>query len=117
MRAFLSVEPAGTIASFEQVGIPMATELVGGIVFYPPPQKKTQTCKPSNTRAATPPLREEPPPIYTAHLRVSMQCPHWDSNPEHKDFKSSVSANWTMRAYPEQSGTQIFIIPRKRTRI
>ena len=36
MRAFLSVEPAGTIASFEQVGIPMATELVGGIVFYPP---------------------------------------------------------------------------------
>ena len=116
MRAFLRVEPTGTIASFEQVGIPMATELVGGIVFYPPPQKKTQTCKPSNTRAATPPLREEPPPIYTAHLRVSMQCPHWDSNPEHKDFKSSVSANWTMRAYPEQSGTQIFIIPRKRTR-
>lgn len=40
MRAFLSVEPAGTIASFEQVGIPMATELVGGIVFYPPPPKK-----------------------------------------------------------------------------
>ena len=38
MRAFLSVEPAGTIASFEQVGIPMATEPVGGIVFYPPPQ-------------------------------------------------------------------------------
>ncbi len=101
MRAFLRVEPTGTIASFEQVGIPM----------------ETQTCKPSNTRAATPPLREEPPPIYTAHLRVSMQCPHWDSNPEHKDFKSSVSANWTMRAYPEQSGTQIFIIPRKRTRI
>lgn len=95
---FLSMEPAGTIASFEQVGIPMATELVGGIVFYPPP--KTQTCKPSNTRAATPPLREEPPPIYTAHLRVSMQCPHWDSNPEHKDFKSSVSANWTMGAHP-----------------
>lgn len=115
MRAFLSVEPAGTIASFEQVGIPMATELVGGIVFYPPP-KKTQTCKPSNTRAATPPLREEPPPIYTAHLRVSMQCPHWDSNPEHKDFKSSVSANWTMRAYPEQFGAQTPIIPRKRTR-
>lgn len=40
MRAFLSVEPAGTIASFEQVGIPMATELVGGIVFYPPPPPK-----------------------------------------------------------------------------
>ena len=39
MRAFLSVEPAGTIASFAQVGIPMATELVGGIVFYPPPKK------------------------------------------------------------------------------
>ncbi len=115
MRAFLRVEPTGTIASFEQVGIPMATELVGGIVFYPPP-KKTQTCKPSNTRAATPPPREEPPPIYTARLRMSIPCPHWDSNPEHKDFKSSVSANWTMRAYPEQSGTQIFIIPRKRTR-
>ena len=115
MRAFLSVEPAGTIASFEQVGIPMATELVGGIVFYPPPQK-TQTCKPSNTRAATPPLREEPPPIYTAHLRVSMQCPHWDSNPEHKDFKSSVSANWTMRAHPAYVGAQTPIIPRKGTR-
>ena len=39
MRAFLSGEPAGTIASFEQVGIPLATERVGGIVFYPPPQK------------------------------------------------------------------------------
>lgn len=65
MRAFLSVEPAGTIASFEQVGIPMATELVGGIVFYPP--QKTQTCKPSNTRAATPPLREEPPLIVIAY--------------------------------------------------
>ena len=36
MRAFLRVEPTGTIASFEQVGIPMATELVRGIVFYPP---------------------------------------------------------------------------------
>ena len=41
---------------------------------------------------------------------------HWDSNPEHKDFKSSVSANWTMRAYPEQFGAQTPIIPRKRTR-
>ena len=79
--------------------------------MYPPP-----TCKPSDTQAATPPPREEPPLIYTARLCVSMLCPHWDSNPEHKDFKSSVSANWTMRAYPEQSGTQIFIIPRKRTR-
>ena len=78
---------------------------------------KPQTCKLSDTQAAAPPPREEPPPIYTAHLGASMLCPHWDSNPEHKDFKSSVSANWTMRAHPEQSGTQIFIIPRKRTRI
>ena len=114
MRAFLSVEPAGTIASFEQVGIPMATELVGGIVFYPPQKPRHVNLQTRERRLL--PLREEPPPIYTAHLRVSMQCPHWDSNPEHKDFKSSVSANWTMRAYPEQSGTQIFIIPRKRTR-
>lgn len=101
MRAFLSVEPAGTIASFEQVGIPMATELVGGIVFYPP--QKTQTCKPSDTQAAAPPPREEPPLTYiclSALYCLSTQCPHWDSNPEHKDFKSSVSANWTMGAHP-----------------
>lgn len=35
MRAFLSVEPAGTIASFEQMGILMATELVGASPFNP----------------------------------------------------------------------------------
>ena len=66
MRAFLRVEPTGTIASFEQVGIPMATELVGGIVFYPPP-KKPRHVNPSNTRAAAPPLREEPPLIVIAY--------------------------------------------------
>ena len=49
MRAFLRVEPTGTIASFEQVGIPMATELVGGIVFYPPPQKKFFLIPPPTT--------------------------------------------------------------------
>lgn len=67
MRAFLRVEPTGTIASFEQVGIPMATELVGGIVFYPPPPKKPRHVNPSNTRAAAPPLREEPPLIVIAY--------------------------------------------------
>ena len=114
MRAFLRVEPTGTIASFEQMGLLMATELVEGIAFSPPQNPRYVNLQIRKRRPLPP--REEPPPIYTAHLHASMQCPHWDSNPEHKDFKSSVSANWTMRAYPEQSGTQIFIIPRKRTR-
>ena len=25
-------------------------------------------------------------------------CLHWDSNPEHRDFKSPASANWAMEA-------------------
>ena len=78
----------------------------GASSFTPP--KKTQTCKPSDTQAAAPPPREEPPLTYiclSALYCLSTQCPHWDSNPEHKDFKSSVSANWTMGARtPHSSG-------------
>ncbi len=46
----------------------MATELVGGIVFYPP--------KPRHDAMGDSPLREELPPIYTAYLRVSMPAPN-----------------------------------------
>ena len=98
MRAFLSVEPAGTIASFEQVGIPMATELVGGIVFYPPPKKPRHVNLQTRERRLLPYGKNRRSSIYA--YRLSTQCPHWDSNPEHKDFKSSVSANWTMGAHP-----------------
>lgn len=87
---------------------------VGGIAFLTP-NTTSQTYKPSDTQTAAPPPREEPPLIYTARLCASMPCPHWDSNPEHKDFKSSVSANWTMRAHPAYVGAQTPIIPRKRT--
>ena len=38
------------------------------------------------------------PPPCMRHRLTADECPHWDSNPEHKDFKSSVSANWTMGA-------------------
>ena len=38
------------------------------------------------------------PPPCMRHRLTTDECPHWDSNPEHKDFKSSVSANWTMGA-------------------
>lgn len=69
MRAFLRVEPTGTIASFEQVGIPMATELVGGIVFYPP--QKTQTCKPfKHASGGSSPTGRAAAYLYRASTRV-----------------------------------------------
>ena len=43
------------------------------------------------------------PPPCMRHRLTADECPHWDSNPEHKDFKSSVSANWTMGAHPASS--------------
>ena len=166
--------PAGTVASFEQMGIPMAaaaayfamaTELVGGtmiilgagtriaaaasvvsmsgaliFVHLAAGRADSGSARPLSTRgeestaacSTMPPivwvggivslsgtlfcLRIEAiaavlrrraavhfpsgngPPPCMRHRLTADECPHWDSNPEHKDFKSSVSANWTMGA-------------------
>lgn len=72
MRAFLSVEPAGTIASFEQVGIPMATELVGGIVFYPP-QKPRHVNLQTRKRRPLPHGKSRRSLIYAYRLYIASQ--------------------------------------------
>ena len=52
----------------------------------------------ATTQGGGPFPRGNGPPPCMRHRLTADECPHWDSNPEHKDFKSSVSANWTMGA-------------------